>query len=136
MDDVQKNAIETYQCPGCALGSDTSCYIQGFALECRNHCPGIYVVGTGKIFLGMPKGFNRLGPNEYTKIIIYSKLSDYRGYTKFNVPVWKHLDKNGNTLVRVYSPRVNETLIHVFLENCLDKIQCIEITDEDIARMY
>ena len=39
------------------------------------------------------------------------------------------------TLVRGFIPRRNEPFLHIFLENCLDKIDCLEITNEDIEDM-
>jgi hypothetical protein len=32
-------------------------------------------------------------------------------------------------------PRKNEPFLHIYLENCLDKIDCLEITEEDINQM-
>jgi len=133
-----KKAIEQYQCSGCIKGCDISCYKKNedFGEGCGEHFSGTFMTGVGKIFLGMPKGFNRLGPAETTKIQIYNSYEecDWK-FDMWNVPVWKHLDKNGNTLVRALMPRRNEPFIHIFLENCLDKINCLEITEEDINSM-
>ncbi len=71
MIDKQKQMIEEFQCPGCVAGSDTNC--EEFKVEeenkieeertfkCVNHCPGTRILGLGRIYLGMPKGFNRVG---------------------------------------------------------------------------
>jgi hypothetical protein len=32
-------------------------------------------------------------------------------------------------------PRRNEPFIHVFLENCIEKINCLEITQDDVDGM-
>lgn len=48
---------------------------------------------------------------------------------------WKHLSKDGHTFVRGLMPRLNEPFLHIFLENCIDKIDCLEITQEDIDNM-
>ena len=82
----------------------------------------------------MPKGFNRLGNNENIKIYIFENIENEQ-YDKFNVPVWKHLNKAGHTIVRGIQPRLNYSFIHIFLEDCLDKIDCINITDDDILNM-
>lgn len=137
------DAIKNYQCSGCAKGTYPECFFKSRydGIGCDNHYPGTYINGIGKIFLGMPKGFNRLGINEETKLLIFEKFSDFinpnnhNGYSKFMIPTWKHLDEYGNTLVRVYMPRKNDSCIHIFLENCLDKIDCLEITQEDIDNM-
>lgn len=133
-----KKAIEEYQCTGCIKGCDISCYEpkEGFGIGCGKHFAGTYISSIGKVFLGMPKGFNRLGKSEETKIQIYNSYEecDWK-FDMWNIAIWKHLDKNGNTLVRGIMPRRNEPFIHVFLENCIDKINCFEITEEHINQM-
>lgn len=129
--------VEEYQCPGCVCGSDTSCYkSDNGSLACTKYVSGTMAFPmVGSFFLGMPKGFNRLGSEDKLKINIFAKLSDGWGYDKFNVPVWKHLDKHGNTLVRGICPRVNNPFLHIFLENCIDEIDCLEITKKDMEQM-
>ena len=129
------NAVEEYQCPGCVCGSDITCYEKSDNLACEKHCVGTLISGVGKIFLGMPKGFNRLGFMDKTKIYIFEKLTDGWGYDKFNIPVWKYLNEHNNTVVRGICPRTNYAWIHIFLENCIDKIECLEITKNDIDEM-
>lgn len=136
MDNKQKEAIETYQCPGCVCGHNIKCFEEStIGVECGKHCAGTISSSIGAIFLGMPRGFCRLGKNEDTKIIIYKTFADYRGYDKWNVPTWKHLDEYGHTLVRWMSPRLNYTGIHIFLEDCREKINCYEVTQEDVDYM-
>ncbi len=136
IDEIIKKAVEEYQCPGCVVGSDISCYEKGYNEACKRH-----VVGTsgypaiGRFFLGMPRGFNRLGPCNEQTIKIFRKLEDGWTYDKFNVPVWKYKDQNGNVIVRGISPRINFPFIHVFLEDCLGEIKCLEITEKDISEM-
>lgn len=137
MKEIIKKAVETYQCPGCVTGSNISCYESVYKVECENHVAGTTIQPyVGRIFLGMPKGFNRLGPDDEYKIYILETLASCEWYkTKFNIPVWKYLDRQGNTLVRGISPRLNKGWIHIFLEDCRDKINCIEITNKDIEEM-
>lgn len=132
MEEKFKTAVENYQCSGCTLGSGISCFkaSQYGDKGCGSQSSGTFVSGAGKVFLGMPRGFNRIGRDEATKIHIFDKFEEGFGYDIFNVPVWKHLDEYGNTLVRGFCPRSNYSWIHVFLENCIDKINCIEITPE------
>lgn len=141
MKEKVKNAVKEYQCFGCVNGPALECYQNVDSadndLACKKHCAGTTDwPSVGRIFLlGLPKGFNRLGACENTKINIFEKLEDGWGYDKFNFPVWKHLDEHGNVLVRGLNPRINYPWIHIFLENCMDKIGCIEITKEDMAEM-
>lgn len=139
MKKIIKKVIEEYQCLGCVCGCDISCFEknENEGIGCGKHHAGtIMFPGVGNIFLGMPKGFNRLG--EYTKLKpnIYETFegSTWK-YDTWNVPVWKHLNKNGHTLVRGIMPRKNEPFLHIFLENCIDKINCIEISEDMINEM-
>ena len=131
-----KEAVENYQCPGCVNGMDTSCYERAsLGVKCCKHVAGTLISGIGKIYLGMPIGFNRIGPNEFMNFDIFETFDSGWGYDLWNIPVWKHLTKDGHVLVRGLSPRTNTTFIHIFLENCIDKIECLEISEEDISNM-
>ena len=134
-----KLAIEEYQCSGCVVGGDISCFESNSngGIGCGKHHAGTMIFpGVGNIFLGMPKGFNRLGEYRKLKPTIYDTFesSDWK-YDMWNIPVWKHLSKDGHTFVRGLMPRRNEPFVHVFLENCLDKINCLEISQDDIDGM-
>lgn len=134
-----KDAIERYQCPGCITGSDISCFEKSdYGDGCGKHRSGTMIGGAGKIFLGMPKGFNRLGVGlggeENMKLRVFSRYEE-RLFDQWNVPTWKHLNEHGHTLVRGLMPRRNEPFLFVILENCIDKINCLEITDTDIQGM-
>jgi len=135
MEENIKNFIENYQCSGCVCGSDISCFEKSDGIECKKHIAGTLVSGIGKILLGMPHGFNRLGQAENMKINGFKTLSDGWGYNKFNIPVWKYLDEQNNTIVRGLSPRINAPFLHVFLTDCISKIDCYEITASDIDGM-
>ena len=125
--------IEEYQCPGCVCGSDIKCYKKGNHIECEAHVAGTTITPGGKIMLGMPTGFNKTG--EAMQFNIFESFSDGWGYSFLNSPVWKSLDKNGNTLVRGISPRINLPFLHIFKGNCLSKIDCYELSIEDIEGM-
>lgn len=132
-----KKAIEEYQCVGCISGSDISCFSENEmgGIGCGKHRAGTLLSSIGAIFLGMPKGFNRLGESTRLNPVIYENFesSDWK-YNKFNIPVWKYL-LNGHTFVRGIMPRKNEPFIHIFLENCVDKIDCLLLSDCDIEGM-
>lgn len=138
MKDKIKFAVETYQCAGCVVGGDTSCFEQqDFSVGCKKHVAGTLVLpGVGTIFLGMPKGFNRLGVFTELKPYIFESFESSNWcYDMWNIPVWKHLSKEGHTFVRGIMPRKNEPFLHIFLENCLSKINCLEISQYDIEGM-
>lgn len=133
-----KNAIEEYQCSGCVCGSDTSCFenTDGTGIGCRKHHSGTIIMGIGNIFLGMPKGFNRLGIQTTLKPNIYESFEKCEWqFNMWNIPVWKHLSKEGHTFVRGIMPRKNESFIHIFLEDCIDKINCQNISQDDVNGM-
>ena len=133
-----KKAIEQYQCSGCVCGSDIECFVINTTegIGCGKHHAGTIINGIGNIFLGMPKGFNRLGESKKLKPSIYKTFesSDWT-YDKWNIPTWKYKNKTGHTFVRGMMPRINKTFIHIFLEDCIDKINCLEITEDDINYM-
>lgn len=137
-----KKAIETYQCPGCISGHNTECgkfVKRGWSESCGEHFPATSIGLSIKIFLGMPNGFNRTGGGMGDKVDLQLDIfesfdsiwdKDGKPYDELNVPVWKYLNENGHTLVRGLSPRNNNTFLHVILEDCVDKIDCFEVTKE------
>lgn len=131
-----EQAVKEYQCPGCVGGPYKTCFKEcTFGKGCESHCPGTLMFGVGKLFIGMPKGFNRCGPAEptHTPIIILEDDIDF--FDKFNVPVWKYLDEHGNTLVRGLSPRVNMPFLHIYLKDIREKVNCYELTKDDVEGM-
>jgi hypothetical protein len=135
-------AAEEYQCPGCVCGSDRECYenVDTFGVQCSKHVCGTTIMPVvGRIFLGLPTGFCRLGTKvENQKLSIFKDMDDlHKGWTydKYNVPVWKHLNSSGHMLIRGLSPRTNEPFLHIILDAKLDDINCMEITSADIAEM-
>ena len=135
-----EEAVKEYQCPGCMKGSFEQCFNQkSGSIGCSNHCPGTIMIPSGKLFLGMPKGFMRLGSVEGMPLDLYASFKQkdnvYGTYDKWNVPTWKHLDEHGNTLVRGHSPRTNATFTHVILGDCRDKIDCFEVSAEMVEGM-
>lgn len=135
MEKKLKEAVENYQCSGCANGGDISCFKkQNYGSGCGSHFAGTRVSFIGKIFLGMPKPFMRLGEFADMRPNIFKSFTG-KEYDKWNIPVWKYKDEHGHTLVRGLKPRVNEPFIHVFLEDCIDKIDCYQLSKEDIENM-
>ena len=138
-----KDLISTYQCPGCMQGPEPeSCpaFRQGES-GCLGHCVGTLGFGQGRLFLGLPKGFNRLGTSKSDTFQIYESAAAFDDAIDpdkavFNVVVWKYLDENGNTLIRLYSPRINYGCAMVIRGDHLDKFPAaLLITDELIGSM-
>lgn len=144
-----QEAVKIYRCPGCMYGPEpTNCDNYNFTVgngDCINHCPATYFSGRGKMLLGLPKGFNRLGPLTSVDKKVWQALTifkdaerfrkGYGWYDKFNVPNWKYLDEHKNTIVRGLQPRLNTPFIHIFLGDYTAEIECITITNEDVEGM-
>lgn len=138
------DAIKKYQVPG-AVGdfNEDNFEQEGVGFEWSSHIPGTLILpNVGTVFLGMPTGFNRIGPRtqeseDRLRINIFSDMEHHDSkceYNKFNVPVWKYFDGE-NTIVKGIMPRIMRPFLHVILGNVLDKVDCLEITDKDISEM-
>ena len=91
---------------------------------------------------GLPAGFNQMGSVGIYDDHIYifpswsTLMTDFHTeYNRRNVPVWKYLTKDGCTIVRGLQPRNNKPFTHVFLEDVMDKVKCITITEEEVKEM-
>jgi hypothetical protein len=135
-----KEVIEKFQCPGCIYGGDINCgNFKDKGNKCLNHKPGTMRLGIGKIFLGLPIGFDRLGV--YPDMLLYifenkaQLIEEWGDYDIYNVPVWKHKDKEGVIFIRGLLPRKNEPFLHIILEGNLEDFSGIEITEEMRGKM-
>ena len=142
-------AILKYQVLGCVSDFDPTNFKQdGVGVEWSEHTPGTILFPGGTVFLGMPKGFNKATlhyvgmekdlSHPCTRINIFEDHEQQNRlfkYDAFNVPVWKHLNDKGHTFVRGLCPRTNRVFLHIILEDCLDKIDCLTITKEMQAEM-
>lgn len=143
MKTIMLQAINEYQCPGCVNGPNVeSCpELRATDLGCNSHCAGTMGFGTGTFALGLPKGFNRFGrSNERSFEIHHSWDALIKAHptltTKFSVPVWKHLDEQGNTIVRWFSPRTNAGWSCVILGDAMNKMpNAIVIMAADVEYM-
>lgn len=136
MENQINSCVKEYQCCGCVSCDSPSCFKNAdYGIGCGSHRPGTIIMGRGALFLGLPKGFNRLGNQKDLMLTIFETYESGWKYDKFNIATWKHLTENGHTIVRGMSPRINEPFLHVYLENCLDKVNCLEITKEDMEEM-
>jgi len=136
----KSEVIQNYQCAGCVNGSFPECYEKAnCSIACSKHVAGTLASRIGKMFLGLPIGFNRLGPVNEMKMDIFETFDsfqkDWGGYDMFNIPIWQHLNKENHVIVRGLSPRTNSPFLHIFLENCFILINGLKITAEDIKEM-
>jgi len=89
MNDQIKEAVQDYQCPGCMKSSFDICFTENSVIGqgCSSHSPGTFMALAGAIFLGLPKGFNRIGPCEGMIPIIFSKYTKAEEFNMWNIPV-------------------------------------------------
>ena len=131
--------IEEFQCPGCVCGSSPreDCFrpaplMDGWPrFNCNAHVAGTMVLGIGSFYLGLPKGFCRVGMRSeaayrrvqekegaHTNIRLWLKGTN-PGWDDFNVAVWA-MEKDGYLFVRTYSPRTNNSNVDVIEGGTLD----------------
>lgn len=135
--------VSSYQCSGCIHGSSTEdgCYKKRSEkdISCRSHIPATITSMQGKILLGMPKGFNQLGPWTEMPLNIFATKEDFEsswGYNKLNLPVWKYKNKEGHVFIRGMCPRRNMPFLHVVLDASIyETLNCQEITEKDFETM-
>jgi hypothetical protein len=137
------DAIREYNCPGCVHGPEAPACSR-YAPDdkgCRAHHPGTMGLGIGAFALGLPKGFCRFGKQPTDRIEIHESWTAMveaqpNLRTVFCVPVWKHLDRHGNTVIRWYSPRTNAGWSVVVLGDCRDMMpNALDITQEHLNNM-
>jgi len=122
-----KNMIEEFQCPGCVAGSDTKCgsfketegTFGGF--RCEKHCAGTLIGMVGLIYLGLPKGFCRVGKDHNCCEVWLYKKNNFDFFNFCTLPVWV-MEKDGYLFIRCYMPRVNTTTVQVIKNGKLDDL--------------
>ena len=143
MSSIQKEMIEKFQCPGCISGSNTTCgsckceEIDNIFFNCAAHYPGTREIGIGQLYLGLPKGFNKVGPIYFSEIDIrknnirlFSNASNILSYDNLNIPVWA-MEEDGYLFVRVFLPRRGETYVDIIKGGKREKIcpQALNVAD-------
>lgn len=126
----QIEAIQKFQCIGCGLGGPGPKQCSSFMMaegywvkrtkfyHCQKHTPGTFIAGCGKIYLGLPRGFNKIGainasdrPERSNNIFIFEETPFY---DEKNIPVWTMISEDNKWMfVRVYQPRINMSQIHI-----------------------
>ncbi len=116
MDKVRR-LVEKFQCPGCVVGSDTSCgsfAVNERAAACLAHVAGTVGFPGGTFYLGLPKGFCKVGalPEGWTNNIRFWIADTAPEWNTCNVAVWA-MEQDGFLFVRTYMPRLNLGYIDV-----------------------
>jgi hypothetical protein len=138
--------VKEFQCPGCMVGNDpTDCQSyklqdDGDCFHCSGHYPGTFVGGVGKIILGLPKGFCRVGNHrtmghekQNLQYVRLWKEGKYPSWDKLNIPVWA-MEKECFLYVRTYMPRINYPIVDVIqggkLSLCQQALNVGDFIDE------
>ena len=120
---MNKSMISEFQCPGCTCGSAPCEKCESFkpgsvpeqgSFFCESWSAGTFMFPGGNIMLGLPKGFNKVGPIDKEKHKNIIRLWDKTKpeWDHLNVAVWAVV-KDGYLFVRTYCPRVNVTYVDV-----------------------
>lgn len=131
-----EDVIDDVQCPGCVCGNNTKeCdkvkietvqNVGGPFQRCTGHVPGTSMGIPGvlltRLFLGLPKGFNRF-QNKDTMIRIW--MNGPPTWDDLNVPVWASMYQSEGVsepylLVRTYMPRVETSVVDVILNGKIE----------------
>lgn len=68
----------------------------------------------GKIYLGIPKGFNKVGPIDFDEQNVTIRFHENAfKWDNLNIAVW-YLIKNNVMFVRTYCPRINASYVDIF----------------------
>lgn len=129
---IKMGMIKRLQCSGCVCGHDPAECSSFRPIEdtvgfsCQGWVPGTLIIpDPGLICLGLPKGFNIVGPfiqkaelGKQRYVNLFSSPEDlpkrevsatnlFEGYwNKLNVPVWA-MEYDGYLFVKTYAPRKN-----------------------------
>ena len=108
--------VEEFQCPGCVNGPYPECYEEDNnycpgSHRCKKHVPGTFMFRIGKLVIGLPKGFDRMGESGFD-VRLWDTPEKYHGWDHLNVPVWA-LERDGYLFVRTYAPRINKVWVDV-----------------------
>lgn len=129
MNETQKTMIKGFQCPGCVGDCEPEELEIGISsFRCQKHCPGSMLyngAGMHKLWLGLPKGFNRV-PRGQEKLDVWlyesldkwdedrfnSRLDKLNKMQILNIPVWQY-EKDGYLFVKSFSPRTGYIVVAV-----------------------
>jgi hypothetical protein len=142
--------IEEFQCPGCVVGSDTTCgKFEERDSSCVNHVAGTMLLGAGSFLLGMPKGFCKTGlaydrstgklesANKANVAFYNADEHEVAGdfWNNCNVPVWA-MEKDDHLFVRVFMPRINFSCTQVIDGGTIQMIRDKGFNPLDVREFY
>lgn len=122
--------VNRFQCPGCVCGSNTQCGKFKFdptEMRCVSHVLGTYIMPSGNIALGLPKGFCKPGwESDGSRTLNKMSLRLWAkgtnpAWDNFNVAVWA-LEKDGHLFVRTHAPRINFSWVDVIEGGTLELV--------------
>lgn len=120
-----KMMVKEFMCCGCVSGSDPDtcpAFRKGETFDgghsvyrCEKWCAGTRTP-YGKIAIGLPKGFNKIGMadndmNEWY-IRLHTELPPADFWDMFNFPIWA-MEHDGYLFVRTYLPRRNVAYLDI-----------------------
>lgn len=131
MNDTQREMIMNFQCPGCSADcvSCSNCDFDDLGngmFRCSNHSAGTIMGGVGKIALGLPKGFNKVGAvgnnlTEFSTNVRLVENPESTQYNFFNMPIWA-MEEDGYLFVRCYCPRINFGYVDVIKGGTIEEV--------------
>jgi hypothetical protein len=139
--DSVRKMVEEFVCSGC-VGAPGDCYepLDGgnaYGYGCKRHVLGTFALPFGHFALGLPKGFNRPGPNDgrdktrNTMLIRLWPAGEGKSpeWDHLNVPVWA-MEKDGFLFVRTYMPRINDAAVDVIEDGTMELVpNAIDVDD-------
>ena len=119
---AQEKSIEKFQCPGCTLGHNTRCgsYFglqlmnkgPNASFRCEAHRPGTFAMPGGRVYLGLPRGFSKVGPSPDSTELWLLPEGTRPKFDDLNIPVWA-MERDDHLFVKVAMPRTCRYLIYV-----------------------
>lgn len=143
LSDIELEVIGEMQCPGCTCGCAPANECESFkpdrefGFRCDAHSGGTPITGMGWIYLGLPKGFNRVGAfrakgdNDRSNNIRLWIHPNAPFFDNLSVPVWA-MEKDGYLYVRTYLPRINLTFVDVIKGGTMELVPGAENVAEFI----
>ena len=137
--------IQEYQCSGCISGGSIRCGSyekqSDYGERCISHYPGTMMLGAGKMYLGLPRGMNKVGDFKSEKGDSRIRIwvdGNKPEWDMFNLPVWCKQDGD-NLIVKTVMPRRMEIHIDIIQNATKDIIKMdddldfktFDITDND-----
>ena len=126
--------VQKYQCQYCSHKNYVDCFESVESTwdnRCVNFCIDQLFDIDIRAFLGLHYLDNPSVFNAIKMKIFYCPNAGILRH-KYKNPLWKYLDKHGNTLVKGIRIDCNKIFFYIFYGDVMDKIDCAEITQNEI----